>query len=140
MTKMQLRSCKSTVNHSSVVIRTVTAKQLIWVQSLVKSLNILNFFCWIRIIRIKKKHDHETAVDATYSYAFLVKFYSFGICIFASVRKYRSGTVNSKSFVGKVLLRIKRKFELTVHFKHEMIRKTYSQKLHRKFELSGSSN
>ena len=27
--------------------------------------------------------------------------------------RYRSGTVNSKSFVGKVLLRIKRKFELT---------------------------
>ena len=26
---------------------------------------------------------------------------------------YRSGTVNSKSFIGKVLLRIKRKFELT---------------------------
>ena len=26
--------------------------------------------------------------------------------------KYRSGTVNSKSFVGKVLLQIKRKFEL----------------------------
>ena len=25
---------------------------------------------------------------------------------------YRSGTVNSKSFVGKVLLRIKQKFEL----------------------------
>ena len=29
---------------------------------------------------------------------------------------YRSGTVNSKSFVGKVLLRIKWKFELTVYF------------------------
>ena len=27
--------------------------------------------------------------------------------------EYRSGTVNSKSFVGKVFLRIKRKFELT---------------------------
>ena len=27
--------------------------------------------------------------------------------------KYRSGTVNSKSFIGKVLLRIKWKFELT---------------------------
>ena len=27
--------------------------------------------------------------------------------------EYRSGTVNSKSFVGKVLLRIKQKFELT---------------------------
>ena len=27
--------------------------------------------------------------------------------------QYRSGTVNSKSFVGKVLLRIKWKFELT---------------------------
>ena len=30
------------------------------------------------------------------------------------------GNVNSKSFVSKVLLRIKWKFELTVHFKHEM--------------------
>ena len=29
---------------------------------------------------------------------------------------YRLGTVNSKSFVSKVLLRIKWKFELTVHF------------------------
>ena len=29
-----------------------------------------------------------------------------------SVYQYRSGTVNSKSFVGKVFLRIKRKFEL----------------------------
>ena len=37
--------------------------------------------------------------------------------------KYRLGTVNSKSFVGKVLLRIKWKFELTVHFKHEMLGK-----------------
>ena len=27
--------------------------------------------------------------------------------------QYRSGTVNSKSFIGKVLLRIKWKFELT---------------------------
>ena len=30
---------------------------------------------------------------------------NFGVC-------YRSGTVNSKSFVGKVLLRIKQKFKL----------------------------
>ena len=30
----------------------------------------------------------------------------------SSFYMYRSGTVNSKSFVGKVLLRIKRKFEL----------------------------
>ena len=29
-----------------------------------------------------------------------------------AVGQYRSGTVNSKSFVGKVLLRIKGKFEL----------------------------
>ena len=34
---------------------------------------------------------------------------------------YRSGTVNSKSFVGKDFLRIKWKFELTVHFNHEML-------------------
>ena len=33
--------------------------------------------------------------------------------------------VNSKSFVGKDLLRIKRNFELTVHFKHEMIEKHF---------------
>ena len=36
---------------------------------------------------------------------------------------YRSGTVNSKSFVGKVFLRIKWKFEFTMHFKYEMIAK-----------------
>ena len=33
------------------------------------------------------------------------------------------GTVNSKSFVGKVLLRIKWKFELTVYFKHGVLGK-----------------
>ena len=38
---------------------------------------------------------------------------------------YRSGTVNSKSFVSKDLLRIKWNFELTVHFKHEMIGKHF---------------
>ena len=32
---------------------------------------------------------------------------------FLLLAEYRSGTVNSKSFVGKVFLRIKRKFELT---------------------------
>ena len=36
---------------------------------------------------------------------------------------YRLGTVNSKSFVGKDLHRIKWKFELTVHFKHKIIGK-----------------
>ena len=38
---------------------------------------------------------------------------------------YRLGTVNSKSFVSKVLLRIKWNFELTVHFKHEMLEKYF---------------
>ena len=36
---------------------------------------------------------------------------------------YRSGTVNLKSFVDKVLLRIKWIFELTVYFKHEILGK-----------------
>ena len=36
---------------------------------------------------------------------------------------YRLGTVNSKSFVGKVLLRIKWKFKLTVYFKHGILGK-----------------
>ena len=36
---------------------------------------------------------------------------------------YRSGMVNLKSFISKVLLRIKWKFELTVHFKHKMLGK-----------------
>ena len=52
---------------------------------------------------------------------------------------YRSGTVISKSFVGKDFLRNKWKyeltaFELTVHFRHEMITKN----LHRNFEKSGT--
>ena len=34
--------------------------------------------------------------------------------------------VNSKSFVSKVLLRIKWNFELTVHFKHEMLGKYFT--------------
>ena len=34
---------------------------------------------------------------------------------------YRLGTVNSKSFIGKVLLRIKWKFKLTVYFKHGIL-------------------
>ena len=42
---------------------------------------------------------------------------------FSTEYTYRSGTVNSKSFVNKVLLQIKWKFELTVHFKHEMLGK-----------------
>ena len=47
------------------------------------------------------------------------------------LQDYRSGTVNSKSFVSKVLLRIKWKFELTVHFKHEMIVKNYTETLNK---------
>ena len=43
----------------------------------------------------------------------------------------RSGTVNSKSFIGKVLLRIKWKFELTVHFKQEMIGKHFTETLNK---------
>ena len=42
---------------------------------------------------------------------------------YGRIYPYRSGTVNSKSFVGKVLLRIKWKFELTVYFKHEILGK-----------------
>ena len=38
---------------------------------------------------------------------------------------YRSGTVNSKSFVNKDLLRIRWNFELTVHFKHEIVGKHF---------------
>ena len=34
---------------------------------------------------------------------------------------YRSGSVNSKSFIGKVLLQSKWKFELTVYFKHKIL-------------------
>ena len=35
--------------------------------------------------------------------------------------------VNSKSFVGKDFVRIKWKYELTVHFKHEMIGKHFTE-------------
>ena len=37
--------------------------------------------------------------------------------------EYRSGTVNSKLFVGKDFLQIKWKYELTMHFKYVMIGK-----------------
>ena len=40
---------------------------------------------------------------------------------------YRSGTVNSKSFVNKYFLQNKWKYELTVHFKHEMIGKHFTE-------------
>ena len=40
---------------------------------------------------------------------------------------YRSDTVNSKSFVSKVFLRNKWKYELTVDFKHEMIGKHFTE-------------
>ena len=55
-----------------------------------------------------------------------------GRCLFPPswIHQYRSGTVNSKSFVGKDFLPIKWKYELTVHFQHEMIAKTF----HRNFE------
>ena len=46
----------------------------------------------------------------------------FPLILYSDLR-YRLGMVNSKSFVGKILLRIKWKFELTVHFKHEMLGK-----------------
>ena len=48
-----------------------------------------------------------------------LQFMKFHLIVLKYV--YRLGTVNSKSFVSKVLLRIKWKFELTVHFKHEMV-------------------
>ena len=40
---------------------------------------------------------------------------------------YRSGTVNSKSFVGRDFLWNKWKYELTMHFKHEMIGKHFTE-------------
>ena len=44
------------------------------------------------------------------------------MCIlYYSMFYYRWGMVNSKSFISKVLLRIKQKFELTVYFKHEIL-------------------
>ena len=51
----------------------------------------------------------------------LVNSLQIAVCIHTCL--YRSGTLNSKLFVSKVLLRIKWKFELTVHFKHEMLGK-----------------
>ena len=45
---------------------------------------------------------------------------------------YRSGTVISKSFVDKDFLRNKWKSELTVHFKHEMIGKHFTETSNKK--------
>ena len=43
------------------------------------------------------------------------------------VSPYRSGPVNSKSFVSKDFLRNKSKYELTIHFKHKMIGKNFTE-------------
>ena len=40
---------------------------------------------------------------------------------------YKSGMVNLKSFVSKDFLRNKWKYELTMYFKHEMIRKHFTE-------------
>ena len=58
---------------------------------------------------------YEPTLKQQLAYKPMCKFFYKGHCIVAfGIRShYRSGTVNSKSFVGKVLLRIKRKFELT---------------------------
>ena len=60
---------------------------------LVTYFNTLFLFVWLQVInKVKLIHQSEGHIK--------VKV------------KYRSGTVNSKSFVGKVLFQIKRKFEL----------------------------
>ena len=43
------------------------------------------------------------------------------------ITHYRSGTVNSKSFVSKDFLRNKWKYELTTHFKHGMMGKHFTE-------------
>ena len=56
--------------------------------------------------------SHRT--DGTHPIGMLSCYYCQQYCCFQGWQKilYRSGTVNSKSFVGKVLLRIEWKFEL----------------------------
>ena len=44
---------------------------------------------------------------------------------------YRLDTVNSKTFVSKDFLRIKWKYEFTMHFKHEMIAKPFTETLNK---------
>ena len=73
---------------------------------------------------------HEVYVDAFGSHLFMTYFYRVGSRSCpprprrsATGSSYRSDTVNSKSFVGKDFLRNKWKYELTVHFKHEIMGK-----------------
>ena len=66
-----------------------------------KSTNSVAFLVNSKSIKIASVHTlHATRAP---------KKKTFG---FFTISKYRSGTVNSKSFIGKVLLRIKWKFEL----------------------------
>ena len=75
--------------------------------------------CNILIHPLFSAHEGHTQIDYPFMYANrtvqCIVLYNAGV--------YRSSTVNSKSFVGKVLLRIKRKFELTVYFKHGILGK-----------------
>ena len=71
------------------------------------------------------------------SHSVKYSYFHLGIVSWNTVKKnvtfeqhascYRSGTVNSKSFVSKDFLQNKWKYELTVHFKHEMMGKHFTE-------------
>ena len=61
-----------------------------------------NIYTSVKVISVPKGQRGSVHIPD------ILRYYSLLL-----INAYRSGTVNSKSFVGKVLLRIKRKFELT---------------------------
>ena len=103
-----------------------------------------NFYFGLKIKEINCLTNLEDALAKITEWSYSNILTIFGL-LFNSVwiPSYRSGTVNSKSFVSKDFLRIKWNFELTVfelivYFKHEMI--GIWERFQRNFELSGTSN
>ena len=82
----------------------------------------LNFEKQIRIPLQSRRQQYLKAM-ISYYYSGYFCFLEFLLKDDVITAYYRLGTVNSKSYVGKNLLRIKWKFELTVHFKHEILGK-----------------
>ena len=113
---------KCTVNSNFHLIRSKTLPTNEWLR-INRSRPVMPILCVLwkyRIHRFSWNSSRPCTRDETSELHWITFHYQ---CWIYTESAYRSGTVNSKSFVGKVLLRIKWKFELTVHFKHELLGK-----------------
>ena len=115
-----LYSCVSYGKDRFVKLRNVhyiVKHRLLWTHCLETAISLLPWIRSLRACRCKEKTFYDVNYNScTMRAPLIVRIHVFSVESSFSGEvssQYRSGTVNSKSFVGKFLLRIKRKFELT---------------------------